>query len=160
MRGIPQPYYTEEVAWRFITEIEAALAARGFRMVYKKKRELGRTTAARFRTGLERLYGQKRVVPVDPDAAPQRLILEAAGVISMPFTSTALIARAMGKPTVYYDPLGVLVDEHRLAHGIEVIGTMADLRNWLAALQPPAAQVLKEAAVPAIEHTAGLPVRS
>ena len=49
MRGIPQPYYTDEVWWQFMTHTQAALAACGFHMVYKKKREIGRVASVRFR---------------------------------------------------------------------------------------------------------------
>ena len=142
-RGLPQPYYTPEVWRRFMTEIQTALTANGFYMVYKKKREIGRVAAPTFRSELDALSNQKRAIAVDPDIAPNRLIVDAAGVISMPFTSTALIARSMGKPTIYYDPLGVLVDEDRLAHGVRVIGKMRELAQWLAALQEAVASVAR-----------------
>ena len=104
-------------------------------MVYKKKREIAKEAAAPFRTQLEALCKDARILAVNPGIAPQRLIERAAGVISMPFTSTAIIAKAMGKPSVYYDPLGVLVGDVRLAHGIDVIGNRADLARWVARLQ-------------------------
>lgn len=42
-------------------------------------------------------------------------------VIGMPFTSTALIARGLGKSSVYYDPTGQLQSDDRAAHGIPII---------------------------------------
>jgi polysaccharide biosynthesis PFTS motif protein len=137
IRGIPHTYYTDEVWWQFITQVRTALTARGFHMVYKKKREIGRIATRRFRRAGAEWLNRNEVVIADPDLAPHRLIAEAAGVISMPFTSTAIIAQSMGKPTIYYDPLGVLVDERRLAHGIDVIGNTADLARWVAQLQQP-----------------------
>jgi polysaccharide biosynthesis PFTS motif protein len=135
IRGIPHPYYTDKVWWQFISQVQTTLAEGGFGMVYKKKREIGRVATGRFRRRGSRWLNERNVVSVDPDLAPQRLIDKAAGVISMPFTSTAIIARAMGKPTIYYDPLGVLVGEQRLAHGIDVIGNRTDLAHWVAKLQ-------------------------
>jgi polysaccharide biosynthesis PFTS motif protein len=135
IRGIPHPYYTDEVWWQFISQVQSILAECGLGMVYKKKREIGRVATGRFRRRGARWLHERNVLSVDPDLAPQRLIDEAAGVISMPFTSTAIIARAMGKPTIYYDPLGVLAGEHRLAHGIDVIGNPTELAHWVAQLQ-------------------------
>jgi polysaccharide biosynthesis PFTS motif protein len=142
VRGIPHPYYTDEVWWKFITHIESALDSHGFHMVYKKKREIGRVASRGFRTVGSRWLSEKNVVIVDPDVAPPRLIGEAAGVISMPFTSTGIIAAAMGKPAIYYDPLGVLTHEQALAHGIDVIGNPKDLSHWVA--QVKRANLVKE----------------
>jgi polysaccharide biosynthesis PFTS motif protein len=138
IRGIPQPYYTARVWCDFMNQVQAALASNGFGMVYKKKREIGRFAAGASLAKLAALERLKSMFAVHPDAAPQRLIQDAAAVISMPFTSTALIAKAMGKPSMYYDPLGCLVGERRLAHGIDVIGTSKDLERWLAGLSCPA----------------------
>ena len=50
----------------------------------------------------------------------------------MPFTSTALIAKEMGKPTAYYDPLGLLQKDDRAAHGIDILSGMDELEGWLS----------------------------
>jgi len=141
-RGIPQLYYNDEVWWQFMSQVQAALARHNFCMVYKKKRELGRRATALSRHTIEHWSTRDDVITVDPDVAPQRLIRDAAGVISLPFTSPALIARSMAKPTVFYDPLGVLMHERRLAHDIEVIGGPGDLDRWLAKL--PKAQMVRQ----------------
>ena len=133
-RGIPHPYYNDEVWCDFMSEVQAALTQSNFSLVFKKKREIGRVATARSRNTVEQWSRRADVVIVDPDVAPQRLIRDAAGVISMPFTSTALIAQSMGKPTIFYDPRGVLVQERRLAHNVEVIGSRTDLDRWLASL--------------------------
>jgi polysaccharide biosynthesis PFTS motif protein len=117
-----------------MNEVQAALTQAGFSLVYKKKREIGRVATARSRNTVDQWSRRPDVVIADPDVAPQRLIRAAAGVISMPFTSTALIARSMGKPSIFYDPLGVLVHERRLAHNVEVVGNRTDLDQWLANL--------------------------
>jgi len=133
-RGIPHPYYNDDVWCDFMTEVQAALTPANFSLVYKKKREIGRVATARSRNTVDQWSRRTDVVIADPDVAPQRLIRAAAGVISMPFTSTALIARSMGKPSIFYDPLGVLVHERRLAHNVEVVGNRTDLAQWLANL--------------------------
>jgi polysaccharide biosynthesis PFTS motif protein len=133
-RGIPHPYYNDQVWCDFMTQVQAALTQADFSLVYKKKREIGRIATAKSRRTIEQWSRRVDVITVDPEVAPQRLIRDAAGVISMPFTSTALIARSMGKPTIFYDPLGVLVMERRIAHDVEVVGSRNELDRWLANL--------------------------
>ena len=52
----------------------------------------------------------------------------------MPFTSTASMAKHMGKPSVYYDPTNksLLMQKNDLAtHGIEIINDPMVLKEWL-----------------------------
>lgn len=135
LRGIPQPYYTDGVWMRFLEDVAEALVSTRLALVYKNKREIGKVSAARYRARLLPLLAKVGGVAVPPDVASQHLIVNASAVISMPFTSTALIARSLGKPSVYYDPIGVLVGEARLAHGVRVIGTKAELVDWLGAVR-------------------------
>ena len=50
----------------------------------------------------------------------------------MPCTSTAIIAREMGKPSVYYDPTGLLLKNDPAAHGIPLLSNTAELDAWLS----------------------------
>jgi len=63
--------------------------------------------------------------------AVHRLIEESHAVISMPFTSTALIGRELNKPSIYYDSLGFIGKNEPAAHGIEVISGKNELREWM-----------------------------
>ena len=47
----------------------------------------------------------------------------------MPFTSTALVARNLGKPSYYYDPSGIIQNDDRAAHGIPVISGVDGLQE-------------------------------
>ena len=134
IRGIPQPYYTVSLWSRFMADVRDVLRLNGQTMIYKKKREIGKVADPQFRTALARLRSAEDAIAVDPDVAAQHVIRQADAVVSMPFTSTALVARAMGKASVYYDPLGVLAAEPRLAHGVPVIGTKEAFSAWLHAV--------------------------
>lgn len=57
---------------------------------------------------------------------------EISCVISVPFTSTALIARNLGKPSCYYDPSELLASDDKAAHGIPVLLGKAQLEKWIA----------------------------
>ena len=68
---------------------------------------------------------------VDPSLPASRVIELSQAVISMPFTSTALIAKEMGKPSIYYDPTGLLLRDDRAAHGIPIVAGERELDEWL-----------------------------
>ena len=61
-----------------------------------------------------------------------QLIEQSKAVISMPFTSTALIAKHLGKPSIYYDPRNLLLKNDLGSHGIEIISDSNRLRKWLS----------------------------
>ena len=63
------------------------------------------------------------------------VIESSVAVIFMPFTSAALIAKEMGKPSIYYDPSGMLQKDNRAAHGIQVISEIDKLENWLKTIK-------------------------
>jgi polysaccharide biosynthesis PFTS motif protein len=69
---------------------------------------------------------------VEPEISAIRVIESSVAVISLPFTSTAIIAKEMGKPSIYYDPTGLLHKDDRAAHGITIISTRDELDNWLS----------------------------
>ena len=50
----------------------------------------------------------------------------------MPFTSTALVARELSKPSYYYDPCGIIQKGAHAAHGIPVISGFGELQEILA----------------------------
>jgi len=81
----------------------------------------------------EGLLLSENVQSIDPTIAAIRLIDACELVISMPFTSTALIARDMNKPSVYYDPLGLCQKDDRSAHGIEILQGKKELESWILA---------------------------
>ena len=52
----------------------------------------------------------------------------------MPFTSTAIIAKSLGKKSIYYDPTGMIQKDDRAAHGIPVVTGIEDLENWVKSI--------------------------
>jgi polysaccharide biosynthesis PFTS motif protein len=75
------------------------------------------------------------VALVNPTVAARRVVRRADAVISIPYTSTALIGAAEGKPSIYYDPTGCLPEYSDLGHGVRVIGTKDHLREWVGELK-------------------------
>ena len=81
---------------------------------------------------VQELTEEEDVLSIEPVISPVRVIERCQATISYPFTSTAVYARQQGKPSIYYDPIGVIQEDDRAAHGIEVISGIGELRKWVA----------------------------
>jgi polysaccharide biosynthesis PFTS motif protein len=136
--GIATEYYVPRVACRFLEDIRAIVVECGGEMVLKRKREIGRSLHPRYRSVVQELGRANGFSAVDPEASALRVIEACAAVISMPFTSTALLGRALGKPSAFYDPFGIAQKDDRAAHGIEVLCGPDELRAWVARVLAPA----------------------
>lgn len=124
-------YYVPEVAGAFANDVAAAAAGAEAVLLWKRKREIGKVGHPRYGAALDRLVKAGKLCELDPALAAQHVIEAADVVISMPFTSTALIARSMGKPSCYYDPLARLQPGDRAAHGIAIIQSRSGLESWI-----------------------------
>jgi hypothetical protein len=101
-------------------------------MALKRKRNIGKFSHPSYQNFLNILRGKKEFIEIDCDIAAIDLINKCKGVVSMPFSSTALIARELGKPSVYYDPTGYLTKSDLAAHGITVLSSYQELRCWVS----------------------------
>jgi polysaccharide biosynthesis PFTS motif protein len=137
--GADYDYYIPKTSEGFLSHIYDATSQLDVIMLLKKKRKIGAIAHPRYRCFSESLSERQHVVLVDPDISASRVIESSRAVISMPFTSTALIARAMGKPTIYYDPYGLVQKGDRAAHGIEIVQGSEQLKEWLAGVMKKAA---------------------
>jgi len=129
--GLPTEYYTPETAKRFLGDIYHCARYFKAKVVFKRKRKINRLAHPSYRRFVEGLTDSQDFIEICSDTAALRVIENCMIVISMPFTSTALIARELGKPSCYYDPDGVLQKDDRAAHGIEVITGREELAKWL-----------------------------
>ena len=129
--GIPYEYYTPETAVPFIKDIYATLHKHDVTLVLKRKRNIGHLSHYKFRQCVDALDGQNSFIAIDPDLSAFRVIEKCVAVISMPFTSTAIIGRELGKPSIYYDPSGFVKKNDRAAHGIPILTGPQELSEWL-----------------------------
>jgi polysaccharide biosynthesis PFTS motif protein len=130
--GIETEFYVPEVANLFCVHVSNVIQRHDATMLWKRKRNIGRVAHPNYRHLADQLAESDHVVSVDPDMAANLVIESSVAVISVPYTSTALIARAMGKPSAYYDPTGKLQKDDRAAHGIPILQGETDLDAWLA----------------------------
>lgn len=130
--GLDYEFYIPETSKAFLADVAGAAHRPDVVMLWKRKRKIGAMAHPQYRHFAERLSEQDHVVLVDPEISALRVIESSCAVISMPFTSTALIAKAMGKPSVYYDPTGRLQRDDRAAHGIPILSGAEELNAWLS----------------------------
>lgn len=128
-------YYVPAVAIQFLADIQDVLRDSGYAFAVKRKRQIGKLAHPAYRRYMDSLDKVRNCFSIDPGIDAYRLIEECTAVISMPFTSTALLGRELGKPSVYYDPLALLQKDDRAAHGIEVLQGKEDLLRWLNAIE-------------------------
>ena len=129
--GVDLEYYVPQTCLPFLSDIQKVTNNAGYMMMWKRKRKIGSHAHPAYRSFVERLSKSENVIIIDPDISANRVIEASTAVISMPFTSTALIARELGKPSCYYDPTGLVQKDDRAAHGIEIIRGPKELTGWL-----------------------------
>ena len=100
-------YSNPAVIIKFIRDIELVLSAYSGTIIHKRKRK---KADIHLHKGYTRVFAdlsrENKLISIDPDTSPIQIIEKCAAVISMPFTSTAILGRELGKPSVYYDPIG------------------------------------------------------
>jgi polysaccharide biosynthesis PFTS motif protein len=134
--GMGSEFYTPAVTNLFLEHVCSATRQYNFDMLWKSKRSVGRIAHPFYRHLADQLSNSSHVLLVDPAISPIRVIESSVAVISMPFTSTAIIAKEMGKPSIYYDPSGFLQKDDRAAHGVPILSTRGELEAWLSAQVP------------------------
>ena len=126
-------YYTPEIVCKFLSDSYKAVEGGGCKLVLKRKREIGKLAHPLYRNRIKELERLASFVEVEADIDARQVIEQAIAVISMPFTSTALIAKEMGKPSIYYDPTGLVQRDDRAAHGIPILSGIEELEEWISA---------------------------
>jgi hypothetical protein len=129
--GLSQGYYRTVTVVRFLADVASAVRAADGRLALKRKREIGDRASVAYRVELARLAREADVIELDPSMAASRVIDVAAAVVSLPFTGTAVLARAMGRPAVYYDPTGTLASDDPAARGVPILSDPGALEEWL-----------------------------
>lgn len=119
---------------QFLQDIHAVFSECAVTMVYKGKRNIGNRGVKNYLNLIQRLSHSPGVISIDPNTSPIRVIEGCKGVISMPFTSTALYFRAQGIPSVYYDPSGWIQKDDRGAHGLPILSGIDELRTWVVSV--------------------------
>ena len=98
-------------------------------LLYKSKRiDVKKTNSNQFNIDKQKIIDEY-YHEVHPEISPRRIIEKSDATISSPFTSTALLSKYQGKPTVFYDSLDLLKNSQ--FHEIDVLKKIEDLKKWI-----------------------------
>ena len=129
--GLSKEYYTPNIANSFLEDIQQISDANGFNVILKRKRNIGKLINKSYIKTIDNLSKLSNFNTIDPEIDTIDLISKSNVIISMPFTSTALIAKELGKITVYYDPNGDIDKNDIASHEIPVIIGKSQLAVWM-----------------------------
>ncbi len=130
--GISFDYYVPKVCNQFLADIVDVTQSLNITMALKRKRDIGKKVHPAYRNYLEKIEHSANFIAVDANISAIKLIEKSSLVISMPFTSTAILGRELNKPSIFYDPLDMLLKDDPAAHGIPVISDIQQLRKWVS----------------------------
>jgi len=128
--GLSIEYYVYDTNNQFLSDIYSVLDKNSILMLHKIKRK-SKFYDKRYLKKVERLSEKTNYIRVDPNIDALLVVQKTKACISIPFTSTALIAKNEGKPSVYYDPTGMIQKDDRAAHGIQVLNNINELEEWV-----------------------------
>ncbi len=72
---------------------------------------------------------------VPENTSVHRIVSRALGVISLPPTSTGLIGRQMGVPSIYFDPTGNVLKDDPALDSVPLINSKEELSAWIRSLE-------------------------
>jgi len=128
--GSPTEFYVPRVANQFLNDIQKVLIQNNCTMAHKMKRT-NPYVHKKYNYNIKRLMQMQNYIEISADLDATQLIQKTKACISMPFTSTALIAQFKGKPSVYYDPYGTIQKDDIAAHGIPILSGIDELNTWV-----------------------------
>ena len=77
----------------------------------------------------------KNVKIIDHRINAKHIIKLCEGVISLPFTSTAIIAHECNIPSIYYDPSSKISGQPFEEKGIRIINNQKNLNRWFLSVK-------------------------
>ena len=123
-------YYIFDTVDQFLRDIQFVLNKSNICMIHKRKR-FRSFTHKKYIRRVNQLNRKINYTNINPQVDALQIIQKTKACISIPFTSTAVIAKEEGRPSVYYDPTGIIQKDDVAAHGIEVLSGIKELEEWV-----------------------------
>lgn len=126
-----------EIALTYLRVVLELAEENNFKVYYKNKR----TRSIQLRNdehfdGVKSLLAKYKdsVIEIDETVAPIRIIEKSFLSISKPFSTTAVLAESLGKPSVYFDPTGKISTSDTSARGSTVLKNKQELNDFIESL--------------------------
>lgn len=126
-----------EIALTYLRDVLQIAEENNLKIYYKNKR--ARSIEMRHD---EHFYGvlsllakyKNSVFEIDDRVAPIRLMTNSFLTISKPLSTTAVIAKSLGKPSVYFDPTGKIIPSDPSCRGCKVFKSKHELNKFIQSL--------------------------
>ena len=128
--GADSEYYVSKTVNQFLEDVYLVLENNNIFMAHKRKRKNERAHKG-YLQNIKKLKEQSNYIEINFNLDATTVVKHTKACISMPFTSTALIAKYEGKPSIYYDTSGIIQKNDRAAHGIPVLVNIDELQKWV-----------------------------
>jgi len=133
--GAPVDYYLPKNVKKFFSDIKEVSKNLGFTVVYKSKRVFQKKFSKDLHHGLYKFISNQirngEAISIFGNISAIKAIKKSALNISIPFTSTAIMAKNLHKPSWYYDPTGTIEKKDRNARGVPIISGKDELHKML-----------------------------
>ena len=116
----------------FLLEIQQVTFELGLGFAWKSKRHLSSEHDSTYLEIREHLAHFPNVEIVPLGVSAEQLIENSFAVISIPFTSTGLVARDRGRPSAFFDPTGRVPNPHPAGRDLPLFRGKTDLQSWLS----------------------------
>lgn len=124
-------FYGSKKDLDFLNDLVEVAERNNLILIHKPKREIGHKRSKDYEDLLASLENSSNYIRVHPDTSPERIIQRVDAVVSIPFTSTALIAKQLGKNSAFYDPTGLLSDKEPCLRDIPLFHNVSSIESWL-----------------------------
>lgn len=132
--GLSKEYFVAKTCIDFVRDIIDIASELNCHVYVKTKRSVSKRVDAPYQHLLANLQERDNLTVLSADYPAETLIRKTAMSVSMPWTSTALIAHYFAKPACYYDSTKTLLHDDRGAHGVPVCVGRKELRQFLLTL--------------------------
>lgn len=119
---------------KFLNQILNAAVLSGKTIVYKSKRSSSVGLSKKVSKCLENFVSHQLVTVIESDISAHRVIENCYGVVSIPFTSTAVIAEKFQKASIYFDPSGEYKENQTATLGTPIVNNETVLVDWMNGL--------------------------
>lgn len=128
-------YRTYLIGKHFLEEIYELCQKHGFDILWKRKRDFILNHSKAYVKFCDKFVQQPGIIEINPRSSAFYLVKQCVASISMPFTSTALVAKSFNIPSIYFDPTKRLFKSDRGAQGIPFMIGKEELESWMLELK-------------------------
>ena len=130
MYGVVFENYTADIVVQFMSDVYRVASKYNLNIAFKMKR-VDKYADKRYLREIVQLSENSDFINLDPHIDATQVIQKTEACISIPFTSTGVIAAHEGKKSAYYDPIGIYDKDNVSSHGVPLLIGIRELEEWI-----------------------------